>query len=440
MGRRVPTLLIGLAAVLTPAFAAGWMLQSDDAEEEPIRYSASQPADPIARLQGQIDRGEIALVCEPSRGYLPSLLRALKIPVSSQMLVFTKTSFQRDFISPESPRAVYFGDGTFVGFEPNAPLIEIATHDPQLGATFYVLQQRPEAKPKFIRQTHECLQCHESGMTKGVPGHLMRSVYPDPNGQPIFTAGTFITTDQSPMKERWGGWYVTGTHGLQRHLGNIVFKSQEEAERPNLDRGANVVTLKGRVNTAPYLSGHSDIVALMVAEHETSLLNLLTRANHQTRLALHYEAALNKELGRPSGTHSDSTLSRIRSVAEPLVKALLFSKEAPLEAPVAGTSGFAAQFANEGPFDKEGRSLHQFDLRKRLFRYPLSYLVYSDTFDGLPAPAKDYVYRRLNEVLTMKDQSEDFAHLSESDRKAVLDILTETKPDFARFVASAAKS
>jgi hypothetical protein len=242
------------------------------------------------------------------------------------------------------------------------------------------------------------------------------------------------------MKERWGGWYVTGTHGAQRHLGNIIFKSQEEAERPNLDRGANVVSLKGRVDTKPYLSGHSDIVALMVAEHETSLLNLLTRANHQTRLALHYEAALNKELGRPAGKHSDSTLSRIRSVAEPLAKALLFSKETPLDAPIAGTSGFAAQFAKEGPFDKEGRSLRQFDLRKRLFRYPLSYLVYSDTFDGLPAPAKEYVYRRLHEVLTLKDRTEDFAHLSDIDRKAILEILTETKPDFARFAASAAKS
>lgn len=435
MLRKTRTILLGVTAVCAPAFAAGWALRADDSDDAPIRYSTTQPNDPITRLQKQIDGGTAKLSYQPGSGYLKSVLRALNISMSSQMLVFSKTSFQRELISPEAPRALYFREGTFIGFVQNAPYLEVATSDPQLGAVFYVLAQDGQKPPRFIRQTHECLQCHESGMTKSVPGHLMRSVYPDANGQPIFTAGTHLTTDESPLKERWGGWYVTGTHGSQRHMGNVLFKDEAEANQPDaaMERGANVTNLKSLVNTSTYPTGYSDIVALMVAEHETSVLNLLIRANHETRKALNYEHALNKELGRPADYRADSTLSRIKSVAEPLMKAMLFSKEAPLEAPVVGTSGFSAQFANQGPRDKDGRSLRQFDLRKRLFRYPLSYLIYSDAFDGLPAMAKEYVYRRIWEVLTEKDTTGDFAHLSSADRKSLLEILTETKPDFAAF-------
>jgi hypothetical protein len=204
--------IIAFTALAAPVVAAGWVMRSDDSEAEPIRYSASTPTDPIARLQKLVDSRQVVLTYEPGKGYLVSLLQALKIPISSQMLVFSKTSFQRELISPETPRALYYREGTYVGFVQNAPVLEIATQDPQLGATFYLLEQKPQSKPRFVRQVHECLQCHESGLTKGIPGHLMRSVFPDANGQPIFTAGTYITTDQSPMRERWGGWYVTGKH------------------------------------------------------------------------------------------------------------------------------------------------------------------------------------------------------------------------------------
>jgi hypothetical protein len=195
------------------------------------------------------------------------------------------------------------------------------------------------------------------------------------------------------------------------------------------------MTLKGLVDTTPYPSGHSDIVALAVAEHETTILNLLTRANHQTRAALHYQTALNKELGRPADFQAESTASRIKSVAEPLVQAMLFCGEAPLTAPITGTSGFSAQFAARGPRDAKGRSLYDLDLKTRLFKNPLSYLIYSETFDGLPAPAKEYVYRRLNEILSGKDASPEFNHLTATDRETIRDILLATKPDFAAFAS-----
>ncbi len=118
-------------------------------------------------------------------------------------------------------------------------------------------------------------------------------------------------------------------------------------------------------------------------------------------------------------------------MCEPLVKAMLFSGETRLTAPITGTSAYAAQFASYGPFDRQKRSLREFDLQTRLFRYPLSYQIYSATFDGLPDMAKQYVYGRFEEIFTGKDRSADWAHLSDADRRALLEILRDTKPEFA---------
>jgi hypothetical protein len=422
--------LWALAVGLVPLAGVALALPGDDFDEPPISYSSSAPADPVARLQQQLSRGEVTLAPEGARGYLAPLLRALKVPASSQTLVFSKTSFQRDRISPETPRALYFNDDVYVGWVQGSDVVELSTADPNLGAVFYTLDV-VEEKPKLVRRTDECLQCHSSTLTRGVPGHLVRSVFPDPAGLPILSAGTYNTTDESPWNERWGGWYVTGRHGAMRHMGNTVFKDAARANGSDLAAGANVTDLRGRVDTAPYLTRHSDVVALMVLEHQTHVHNLITRANFQTRLAMQYEEALGRELGRPAGGHLESTLSRVKSVAEPLVRALLFVKEAPLTAPVAGTSTFTAEFSAQGPRDPAGRSLRDFDLKKRLFRYSCSYLIYSEAFDALPDLARSYVYRRLWEVVEGKEQGEEFAHLSVEDRQALRDILLHTKPDFA---------
>jgi hypothetical protein len=429
-----PALVAGAAAVLVALSVGAAIGQSlDDFEGDPIRYSASKPVDPVAKLQERLDRGEAALRYEPTHGYLKAILQALKIPVASQTLVFSKTSFQRDRISPQTPRALYFNDHTYIGWVQGGSVVELSTVDPQLGGVFYTLSQEPDARPKFVRQTHECLSCHSSALTKGVPGHIVRSVFTDGAGFPILQAGTFITTDESPWEERWGGWYATGKAGSMRHMGNLIVHSAKQAESPDLSAGANVTDLRRRLDVRPYLSPHSDLAALSVLEHQTYLHNLIARATYETRRALHYEQLLNRELGRAPNFRSESTLSRVKSVAEPLVRALLFSKEAPLAAPIAGSSPFTKEFAAQGPRDPQGRSLRELDLRKRLFRYPCSYLVYSEAFGALPPLAKEYVYRRLWEVLDGRDTSPEFAHLTAPDRAAVLQILEATKPDFAAF-------
>jgi len=413
------------------------LLAADGAlDSEPISYSSPDTDNPVGRLQERIDRGEATLEFDPAQGYLRSVLDHLDIPVSSQGLVYSKTSFQRDQISPATPRAIYFGDDAYIGWVQHGEVLELSAIDPQKGAIFYVLPQKPVERPQFRRQTHECLQCHESGMSQQVPGHFVRSVYPDRRGQPILSAGTFVTRDESPLRERWGGWYVTGTHGRQRHMGNLVVSERSPAFRPedvDLEPGANLTSLAGLCNTKPYLSPHSDIVALMVLEHQTQTHNLLTRANHLTRVALRDEKSLNRALGRDENERLESTTSRIRSAGEPLVRQLLFSDEAVLSDPIVGTSQFAHEFSERGRRDSQGRGLRDFDLHKRLFRYPLSYLIYSDAFDNQPEELKDYVYRRMWQILRGEDATGKFAHLTEDDRRTVLAILRETKRDLPEY-------
>jgi hypothetical protein len=223
-------------------------------------------------------------------------------------------------------------------------------------------------------------------------------------------------------------------------MGNITVKDEAQAETLDRSAGANVTDLRRYFDTSAYLSPHSDLVALMVLQHQTHLHNLITRASYETKKALHYEQALNRELNRGANYRSDSTVSRIRSVAEPLVRGLLFSGEAKLEGPASGTSGFAAEFAARGPSDPQKRSLRQFDLKERLFRYPCSYLIYSEAFDALPNEAKEYVYRRLDEVLTATQPPKEYAHLSPADREAIHQILRDTLPEFAAWLTQHAKA
>lgn len=409
--RRIRKLVLAGLALIIPA--TGFALLQ--------KPRANAPAEPVAALQRKLDRGEVKLEFEENRGYLSSLLKTLHIPVSSQVLVFSKSSFDLHLISPERPRALYFNDDVYVGYVRGGRAIEIASVDPRSGPVFYILnQENKNARLKLETDKEQCLLCHDSSQSANpVPRLLMLSVLPDPNGAAIGTA-SLLTTDRSPLRERWGGWYVTGTHGAQRHLGNTIVtasansigKMTDYIAKMNLDSGANVSDLRSRVDTKPYLTRHSDIVALMVLAHQTHLHNLITLAGYKT-------------------LYSDSTSSSLEDLAEQIVRSMLFAGAAPLTEPITGTSSFAAEFANQGPRDSKGRSVRELDLKTRLLRYPLSYLVYSESFNQMPAQAKQHVYRRLREVLKGQDKSQDFAHLSDSDRQAILEILRDTKPDFA---------
>jgi hypothetical protein len=395
-------------------------------DHDAIQYSKSPVDDVVARLQRRIDAGEVKLQSDDNFGYLRSVLRALNVPESSQVLVFSKTSFQAPRIAPRTPRALYFNDQVAVGFVRTGDVLEFAAHDPKLGVVFYTLDQEKSAHPQFERRD-TCLQCHQSGGTLGVPGMVVRSVYPDSTGMPLFHAGTFVTDHRSPLKERWGGWYVTGTHGAQTHMGNAVVEDRNQPDRLQSEDTQNRTDLHGKVDTGAYLTPHSDIVALMTLEHQTQMVNLIIRIGWEARLAVYDSAAIGKALGRPANELSESANHRINSAVEELVEYMLFSGETHLTAPIQGTSNFAREFAGVGPRDRLGRSLREFDLRTRMFRYPCSYMIYSEAFDRLPAEALEQVYRRLFEVLTGKDASAPFVHLTAADRKAIYEILQATK-------------
>ncbi len=394
----------------------------------PINYMTAEVSDPVAELSAKLESGALKLDYDEKLGYLKSVLQALDVPVSSQTLVFSKTSLQLHRISPRSPRAVYFNDDVYVGFCQRGDVLEFASTDAQQGAIFYTLKQTRDEPPKIVRDQGVCLSCHSSSRTQDVPGYLVRSVYADFSGRPVYGNGTFTTDHTSPLKERWGGWYVTGKHGDMQHMGNVMFKESEG----DLDResGANLESLDSIVSTEPYLSGHSDIVALMVMEHQTQMHNAIAAANYETRRAIHQSHQMNELLGREPGHLSESAERRITRSAERVLSYLLMCDEFALESQVSGTSGFEKEFQDRGPRDSQGRSLRDLDLNQRLFRYPCSYLIYSSAFDGLPDEVRGRVLAQLSDILEGRDDSPKYAHLSSQTRREILEILRETKPEF----------
>jgi hypothetical protein len=403
-------------------------------DREPINYSTTEAENPVTRLQAKLATGVVKLDRDDDRGYLKSLLAALNVPESSQVLVFSKTSLQRDRIGPKTPRAIYFNDDVYVGYCLRGDVLEVSAADPHIGTAFYTLDQEPADRPRFTRHTDNCLICHASSLIRNVPGHLVRSVVPDRDGNPVLSAGTYLATPATPFEKRWGGWYVTGTHAGRTHRGNSIARDRRSAEEGfDTSAGQNVTDLKARFTIGNYLTPHSDIVALMVLAHQADVHNRIARAGLETRSALHYQIELNKALKEPPTHRFDSVSSRIRSAADDLVKGLLFCEEAELAGRVEGTSNFAREFAARGPFDKRGRSLREFDLTRRTFKYPCSYLIYSEAFAKLPAEVKQPVLRRLHDVLTGKDTYPAFAHLSATDRAAIFGILRDTLPDLPAY-------
>jgi hypothetical protein len=423
-----------LTAVLLLGAATRFASPQQDAAHPAIQYEKTVGTDVVQQLMNRLASGQTKLTYDKQFGWLPAVMKALDLKRESQILTFGKTSFQARLISPQRPRALYFNEQVSIGYIPHSDLMELAAVDARQGTIFYTLVQDPTA-PR-IQRDNSCLQCHENPATQRVPGLFIRSVYPEPDGQPIFRAGGFISDHRSPLTERWGGWYVTGQHGQQRHMGNAFARDEKSPETLDSQYAFNLASLEKRFNTADYLTPYSDIVALMVIEHQTRVTNLITRAGWDTRRALYDRDVMVEALGELTTTTAASTQRRIKSACEPLVEALLLSGETELTEPLRGKAGFAESFAKLGPFDGQGRSLRQLDMTKRMFRYPCSFLIYSAAFDALPPEMLDCVYRQLWEVLSGKDTSPRFAHLSAADRQAIKEILLATKKSLPSYWAT----
>jgi len=434
---RIPLVPLVLLVTLSESLPAQ---TTKDFELKPIDYHNRSTTNRISKLQQQIDLGKRKLGWSNRHGFLPAILTALDIPVSSQVLVYSKTSVQVRHISPRRPRAIYFNDDTYVAWVQFGEMLEIISMDPQLGGVFYTLPQSPSKRPQFRRDRGQCLLCHANRRTSDVPGPVVRSLYTSPSGQPHFGARTFVTDHTSPFSQRWGGYYVTGTHGEMRHMGNTVIPLEESTQDFDYQSGANLTRLDGLINTDDYLSPHSDLVALMVLEHQSRMHNLITRAHFETDTVNHYDRLYNKALDRPEGYRSDVSKRRIARVADDLLRYMLFINEFALKSPIRGTSKFTEEFSKRGRRDRQGRSLRQLDLRRRLFRHPCSFLVESPAFAQLPDAVRKPIVDRLRTILQGKMSDKDFARLSAGDRKAIREILDATRPPWWSLTALPRKS
>lgn len=427
-----------IAIVLAPVVSVA--VPGQPGLHRPVVDAGAPANDPVQRLQERLDGGA-TLAFDSVHGYLPALLEALDIEASSQTLVFSRTSFQTDRIGPWAPRALYFNDDVYVGWVNEGPILELAVMAAGDGARFYTLVQQSSTRPAFSEEGDTCLLCHDSRITERVPGLIMRSTLTDRFGYPVTEFHSGSTRDQTPFDLRWGGWYVTGSHGDQVHAGNL--RSNERFEditfptehRDALDRsaGANVQSVEDQFDATGYLTPHSDIVALMVLAHQVRVHNLMSLVD-----GLGVRAMGNHPPGRPGARYSPLTAPASGTALDRLFRAMLFVDEARLEHPVRGTSSFAEDFEARGPRDASGRSLRELDLETRLFRHPLSYLIYTPSFDALPAFARAYVYDGILEALTTDALPDAFRHLADVDRGAVLALLEATKPEFAARVRETA--
>ncbi|HEY6454352.1 MAG TPA: hypothetical protein VIY90_03620 [Steroidobacteraceae bacterium] len=401
-----------------------------DKEYPVIHYERMPTHNAIAHLEQRLAAGEVKLTYAAPRGYLDSLLAALHIDASSQALVYSKTSLQTGAISAATPRALYFDADTYVGYVQGSRNLELGTMDSELGQVFYILPNREVAAPQLQRQTLTCLACHDTYELSGggVPRFLLMSSYVNIRGDQLTHEDNILTTDETPMESRWGGWYVTGQTGKQKHVGNILVKDVQELVKLDSVRRENIDTLDGLFDTKAYLTDKSDVVALLVLQHQVTVQNLLTRANFEVRNAL-------ARVGQQSAALSAKTSADLHEYLDALAKAMLFGDAAPFIDTIRGNSGFAAWFQRQGIKDAQNRSLRDLDLRTRLFRYPLSYLVYTPSFDALPDYARDYVFGKFAAVLQGRDTSASYAFMSAADRRDTLQVLTATKPAFAQYLA-----
>ena len=372
-----------------------------------IADPAAAPQDRVARLNEAIAQHRRVLPRDPRTGYLTAVLDALGVPAESQLLVFSKTGVQRTLTSPRTPRALYFDQSVAVAYVPGAPLLEIAAHDPRQGAVFYTLDQNAAA-PAFARQT-SCLSCHVSAGTLGVPGLIARSHIVNQDGSVQPGAETHEVTHQTRHPDRWGGWYVTSEdapppYNQLAHLGNITFSG-----KGNTSNQVFVDWMNSAPETRGYLSPSSDIAGLLVFDHQVHAINLLTKLNRESR--------------------ATSQAGEVPRLVDELAGYLLFDDEAPPLSPLTPRRGFAASLEAKAPKDRRGRSFGQLDLDRRLLRYPCSYMVYSDAFDALPPAIRQAIYRRMIDKLSAPDMHVP-PRITADDRRAVLDILQDTKPDF----------
>ena len=408
----VRALIIFLAMVrVAPGAADFWDLP-------PIRYSDAKAEDSLTRLAADLASGAKKVEGETGLERLRFVLKELNVPEASQMLVFSKTSHQNALIHPKNPRALYFSEEAYVGYVPGGT-IEAVVVDPRLGPVFYLIEAGGPGGLKIERDLSNCMSCHGTARTENVPGLQVRSVYPNADGHPLLAMGTSHVTHETPLAERWGGYYVTG-RSSSPHLGNRTY----EEDGPDDARPSDLADLNGMFDVAKYPRATSDIVALMVLEHQCQMHNLLTAASLQYQRTHFLSLALD-----PAADPDQGSAGRVADgMAEKIVACLLFKEEADPGDGIEGGEEFQKAFTVRFPRTKSGESLADFHLYNRMFKNRCSYMIYSRSFRDLPPRVKQAVMVRLKAALAGEDPVFDW--LKASERKRIEAILAETMPEW----------
>jgi hypothetical protein len=420
--------------VLAAAVATGRAQGVPEYEKPPVNYSASTPADAVAAWQHRIAAREFVFRAGGSdTEVLAALLDELRVPVASQVVVFSKTSLQRSRIRPEQPRVIYFSDTAYVGWVPGG-LVELTTIDPQLGPVFYTfdLPALRHGPPKIARDP-ECLSCHGGTFVRDVPGVFARSVFAGRNGDPLLRFGTLVVDDQTPFRDRWGGWYVTGYRGATPHRGN-AFAAEAGDQLVFSPATGRPEELSAFFDTGAYLAPTSDVVALLVFEHQTAMQNALTRAAFATRKMIAYQRGLQKHFKEPETDEPvyDSVKSVFNGSVQDVLDRMLFRREAALPEGVVGSEAFRRAFAAQAQRTPDGLSLRDFDLQSRIFAHRCSYLVYSEMVTALPEPLRARLFSRLKTVLESRDPQDRYAYLPAAEKQRIYEILLATHPEAKR--------
>ncbi len=418
-------LVVGLMGPLATRASAQ---QVEPFEEPPINYSATPTNDRATAISAKFQSRAMEIRSMPAKKRLQWLLAELGVPVESQIFVFSKTSLQRDLINPEAPRVLYFSDEAYIGWSPTGAF-EVAVFDAKLGATFYVFEPHATKEEPLLARSGDCLLCHSRH--EHTPSLRTRSVFPDANGEPLSGSGSSNIAPSTPLAERWGGWYVTGTKAPFEHRGNLTGKKIDDFEGPAAQPTRNLLSLEGVVDTRRYLLKTSDVVPLLMHDHQVHVHNVLSKANQDARIALHRWPAMREILGLPKDAPPQgSCLVVFDSQAEKVLDALLCRDEAAWPAGgIQGDGVFAPAYAKTRKPDAKGRSLRDLDLQTRLFRYRCSPLIYSESFATLPKELHDIILLRLSSGLRAFPPSPSFGHLPDDERAAIHEILSATLPN-----------
>lgn len=390
--------------------------QADFWERAPIRYSDTPATDRLAKLAADLESGAARYEGSGGLDRLHFVLKTLDVPPESQVLVFSKTSLQNPLIEPGNPRALFFSANAYVGYVPGGA-IEVIAQDPVIGPVFYVVDAGAKGEPRIERDTNQCMTCHATSRTENVPGLMIRSVYADVGGHPLLHLGTTDIDHTTPLGQRWGGWHVTGRSALPHH-GNRTFTEDSGLSPLPADKD----DLKGDFDVAKYPRPTSDIVSLLVLEHQCHMHNLLNAAALNYRRSRHFSEIIDPNSDPDKG----SAGSVADSWAKTITEYIFFKDEADLDEGVEGDPAFQKAFASRFPKTKDGKSLADFRLYGHIFKHRCSYMVYSEAFATLPPGVKNRVFTKMRAALAGEDPS--IGWLSSSERKKITAILAETLP------------